>query len=371
MDWIDEMSSWWMVRAGRGGIYADLFVTNALVLFAGNQLGALPAGISKSELTKLMASKQPEEKSGSIKSWTSQLYRFLQEVKAGDFVVTYNQEQRFYYVGTVDSGDYVFRAFPDTDMAPGKVVQWRNKVARDLLSVEARNSLGAIQTLFKLPHEVVEELKSHLQPLDAIVPEVPAPATVESDPASEAELRQETLDKADSFIEDAISRLGWDQMEELVAGILRGMGYRTRVAPKGADRGHDIFASPDGLGLEEPRIFVEVKHRKGSMSAPLIRFLPGRPEAGSSLPLCQHRRIYERSKIRGGSCLGAAASGRPACPQGVANRQLRQAGRRDPGLSATEETVLASVATAHSLGQFPELAQSSARRSQVFCRRQI
>lgn len=274
------MSSWWMIRSGRGGIYSDLFIKNGLVLFAGEHLGALPAGLSKSDLTSLMASKQPEEKPGSIRSWASQLYRFLHEVNANDFVVTYNQEQRFYYVGTVVTGDYLFKPFSDTDMAHGKVVQWKNKVARDLLSVEARNSLGAIQTLFKLPHEAVEELKGHYQALDAIDSDdttEPLPVPVDSDPAREAELRQETLDKADSFIEDAISRLGWEQMEEFVAGILRGMGYRTRVGPKGADRGHDIFASPDGLGLEEPRIFVEVKHRKGTMGAPLIRsFLGGR-----------------------------------------------------------------------------------------------
>ena len=53
-------------------------------------------------------------------------------------------------------------------------------------------------------------------------------------------------------------------MQQLVAGILRAMGYRTQVSLPGSDRGTDIFASPDGLGLQEPRIFVEVKHRKGS-----------------------------------------------------------------------------------------------------------
>jgi restriction system protein len=52
----------------------------------------------------------------------------------------------------------------------------------------------------------------------------------------------------------------------------------TRVAADGADRGVDIFASPDGLGLQEPRVFVEVKHRRNEqMGAPQIRaFLGGR-----------------------------------------------------------------------------------------------
>lgn len=66
-------------------------------------------------------------------------------------------------------------------------------------------------------------------------------------------------------------------MEELVAGLLRAMGYRTRVVPKGADRGRDVVASPDGIGLTEPRSLNEVKHRRGRMGAPEIRaFLGGR-----------------------------------------------------------------------------------------------
>jgi restriction system protein len=67
------------------------------------------------------------------------------------------------------------------------------------------------------------------------------------------------------------------QMQELVAGLLRAMGYRTSVAEAGPDRGVDVFASPDGLGLQDPRIFVEVKHRTAQTGAPQIRsFLGGR-----------------------------------------------------------------------------------------------
>jgi restriction system protein len=67
-------------------------------------------------------------------------------------------------------------------------------------------------------------------------------------------------------------------MQDLFAGILRAMGYRTTVSPPGADRGVDIIASPDGLMLQEPRIFVEVKHRPGTaMGSKEVRsFLGGR-----------------------------------------------------------------------------------------------
>jgi restriction system protein len=72
-----------------------------------------------------------------------------------------------------------------------------------------------------------------------------------------------------------VSKLDWDEMQELVAGVLRAMGYKTRVSPAGPDRGRDIIASPDGFGFQPPRIVVEVKHRKGTMEAPEVRSFVG------------------------------------------------------------------------------------------------
>ena len=64
-----------------------------------------------------------------------------------------------------------------------------------------------------------------------------------------------------------IIELGWEEMQELVAGILRAMGYKTLISQSGADRGKDIEASPDGLMLKEPRILVQVKHRSNQMGS--------------------------------------------------------------------------------------------------------
>jgi len=84
-------------------------------------------------------------------------------------------------------------------------------------------------------------------------------------------------DRALEFIKDRLVRLDWQEMQELVAGLLRAMGYKTRVSPSGPDRGKDNVASPDGLGFESPRIVVEVKHRSGAMGSSEVRsFLGGR-----------------------------------------------------------------------------------------------
>jgi len=107
--------------------------------------------------------------------------------------------------------------------------------------------------------------------------------------ALEAADTEEELDETDElardlrarsleFIKDRISGLTWEKMQELVAGLLRAMGYKTRISPAGSDRGKDIIASPDGFGFEQPRIVVGVKHRPNTAigSQELRSFLGGR-----------------------------------------------------------------------------------------------
>ncbi|WP_371683247.1 restriction endonuclease [Hahella sp. KA22] len=83
------------------------------------------------------------------------------------------------------------------------------------------------------------------------------------------------MNQSKELIKDKIIALDADEMEQLIATVLRGMGFRARVSPKGPDRGIDVFASPDGLGLQEPRIKVEVKHRSGTIGAQILRSFIG------------------------------------------------------------------------------------------------
>jgi len=66
------------------------------------------------------------------------------------------------------------------------------------------------------------------------------------------------------------------EFQDLVAALLRGMGYYTPfVAPKGKDGGVDIVAYRDPLGTESPRIQVQIKHRESSATVQEVRQLMG------------------------------------------------------------------------------------------------
>ena len=149
-------------------------------------------------------------------------------------------------------------------------VRWRGEVSRDLLAVTSKNSLGAISTLFLVPDDVFKDVER------ARTSHQPANAESKAE-AAEEDIFRNIQAKALEFTKDRVSGLDWSDMQELVAGLLRALGYKTRVSPAGPDRGKDIVASPDGFGFEAPRIVVEVKHRQGTIGAQEVRsFLGGR-----------------------------------------------------------------------------------------------
>ena len=81
---------------------------------------------------------------------------------------------------------------------------------------------------------------------------------------------------ANSEIEEFVRRRGPYEFQDLVAALLRGMGYHTPfIAPKGRDGGVDIEAYSDPLGTKAPRIIVQVKQQKDKVSVQKLRELAG------------------------------------------------------------------------------------------------
>ena len=276
------MTTAWMVRAGRGGDQIDAFLDAGIVGFGYGtvELGGIPPTLSKDAIVSAFKTANPQWSPGKIGGAAGQLVRFLSDIKEGDTVVTGDPGTRTYYLGVVAGPPRFDAGLP---LAFRRPVTWKQRVARDELSVSTLNTLGAIQSLFKLSADVAKELGEHARPIGE-EPKASITKPGKTGPQDTADLVPEELlaapEKAKGFIEDMINRLDWDELQDLVAGVLRAMGYKTRVSAPGPDRGVDIFASPDGLGLQEPRIFVEVKHRQASMGAPDLRAFLGGRKAG-------------------------------------------------------------------------------------------
>lgn len=265
----------WMVRAGRGAEFIDDFIDDEFVGVGWMDIGDISESDSKSDIERRLKEVHTKASPGAIGMWASQIKRFFDELKIGDAVTSYDSNQRVYFLGEILS-DVEKR---NHVLGRTRRVSWTQKVPRDSLAASTRNTLGAISTLFVIKGQAAADMRANAIPIESEVQKLEkkkVPAADEED--DDRILMEEVAGKANEFIEDRIANLDWEQMQELVAEILTAMGYRARVSPKGPDRGVDIFASPDGLGLQEPRIFVEVKHRPGNqMGSNEVRaFLGGR-----------------------------------------------------------------------------------------------
>ncbi|MDZ4696770.1 MAG: restriction endonuclease [Deltaproteobacteria bacterium] len=260
----------WLVRAGEGGAFADEFEEQGVVAIGWSKAGPIAAAMSDPEVEACFIKAYPTAKPGNRRSGAGQVKRFVRELKVGDLVATYAPDRRIYLLGTI-AGEVGWR---EHELARVRPVKWTRAVSRDVLSATLRNTLGSILTLFNVEGGAGEMMERSV-PLGEEQPV--SPPTLDADEEKEDLILGDTERKALGLLEDRLARLDWKQMQIVVAAILRAMGYKTRVAEAGPDRGFDIFASPDGLGFEEPRIFVEVKHRQAQMGSPEIRsFLGGR-----------------------------------------------------------------------------------------------
>lgn len=261
----------WLLRAGRRGRYATDFVANGIAAIGWPAVGDL-RGRSRQQLVAAVKEHYGEKAASGT---GGMLWRFANEIVVGDLVLTPDPETRELHVGTI-SGDYEFRTDPPVENYPNvRPVDWTRQFSRDDLPKRILYQLGSLLTVSQPSGQA--ELRAFLAgiPLDD-ADDATVEGATEDDPTGGVELYEELRAQTGELIRAKIADLDAYQTQDLVAGILRSMGYFTQVAPEGKDGGVDIVASRDALGVEPPIIKVQVKARPNSRSGPSeIRQLAG------------------------------------------------------------------------------------------------
>ena len=264
----------WMIRAGRGGVYAADWLERGIIGIGWDFGGADITGMNREKIRAAYAAAHPSESKQKVAASVGQVYRFAHCMAQGSTVVMYDPAERLYHIGVI-SGPCKPTSESES-LTYTRTVKWGKTALRDALSPASKNSLGGIQTIFAVSDEAMSDLEA--------AGSKPAcndsSADADDNVTNDEETLAATYDNGIELIKDRVNQLDWEDMERLVAGMLKAMGYCARVMPKGPDGGRDVVASPDALGLESPRIVAEVKHRKGAMGAPAVRSFIGGLRAG-------------------------------------------------------------------------------------------
>jgi restriction system protein len=143
----------WVIRAGKGGKYADLFWARSIVAlavdFRADASEATAAGLTEAGVA-----------AGNAPPVAALLRRFALELEVGDVVVCPVSGQKRYMIGRVAS-DYRFVDDEgDTGLHHLRSVTWQGELTASDLPLNLRRTLGSPMMLY-LP-AAQEQLMSHV-----------------------------------------------------------------------------------------------------------------------------------------------------------------------------------------------------------------
>jgi restriction system protein len=213
----------------------------------------------------------PNKPNGYVINAASQLFRFVTEMKKGDWVVYRSSFDRRIYVGRI-SGGYRFDPAISEQYPNTRAVVWQKTLPLTAVSQGALHELGSALTLFQLKNygdEFIEATEGRASAFD------------EEDDESASEVTAEARQTTEDFVLRSLARhqKGYP-LQAFVANLLSTMGYRTIEGKRGPDEGVDITAYRDELRLQPPIIKVQVKSTEGSVGRPEVQALVGCLVAG-------------------------------------------------------------------------------------------
>ncbi len=256
----------WVIRGGREGEFDDA-LRNKGRIFLGWELPRDISKLDREELKAALAKESPSASAGKIANHAGQLFRFAREIREGDLVAYPSKVDRHVHLGRV-TGPYRFDRSFDPEHPHTRTVEWVTSTARSQFSQGALNELGSLLTFF--------QIKTHAADFRAAASGKLVPTPVEEDETVEQVVHGAEETTRDYIRKVIATKLHGHPFAELVADLLRTMGFRTRVARPGPDGGVDIVAHRDELGLEPPVIKVQVKSSEGSVGDPTVSQLKGK-----------------------------------------------------------------------------------------------
>lgn len=261
-----------MVRAGNDNELVEEFESQSLVAIGWGEIGDVAEVNSYDEMKARFnaTDRFSEHNNRWIAQNAGQMNRFANEMQNGDLVLTYDKTEREYLVGEV-TGGYEWK--PDDHPANYphvRRVEWAGTVSRDEFTTSTKNTLGSTLTVFSLD-DCVDEI--------TLVFSGEAPDETEDDEDA-VPFVDEVESQADELISDILANMDPFVFEELVAAVLRAMGYHAKKTRDSRDKGVDVVAAPDSLEFESPYIKAQVKRVQAKVGSPEVQALAGALSSG-------------------------------------------------------------------------------------------
>jgi restriction system protein len=264
---MEKEKTFWGIHAGRTGDAESLFEKKNVVAIGWERIGDLSRYHTRAEYKKRYEEIYPNEKAGAIPVSAGQLFRFVREMKVGDIVVFPLKRTAEIWLGRV-SGEYKYE--PSDAYPNQRAVEWLKKFPRTKFSQGALYEIGSAMSFFQVKN-YSDEFQSALEGKTVI------PPTVEEEDETISIVADDIEQQSRDFVLKQIhQKLKGHGLAEFVEHLLNLMGYKTRLSKPGPDRGIDIMAYKDDLGVTPPAVIVQVKSGEGEVNEATVSELSGK-----------------------------------------------------------------------------------------------
>lgn len=270
----------YLARAGRNGEDEDLALENNLAIIDFRDIPSLDGLKDYDAVAKLVGDAIPDEKPRRRGNFAGQLWAFAVAMQEGDLVVLPRKLTSQIAIGRV-IGPYRLRKV-NAELRHTRPVEWlQTDIPRTTFDQDLLYSFGAFMTVCNISrNDAAKRVAAVLEGKADPGPSMSMPTetkTKESPPTEDqAEAVPDLVQMAhDQIVARIQSRFPGHALTRLVDAVLQVEGWVTKVSPPGPDGGVDILAGRGSLGLDGPRLCVQVKSQQGPADVTVYRTLQG------------------------------------------------------------------------------------------------
>ena len=219
----------------------------------------------------------PDEKPRVIGNKAGQLWAFAIGMQEGDIIVLPRKLTSQIAIGRV-TGPYGYQRVNDAFRHTRPVKWLQTDLPRTTFEQDLLYSFGAFLTVCNISrNDAARRVAAVLEgKTDPGYSTSSTSTTVSPTPADDSESVPDLSQLAhDQIVARIQSRFKGHEMSRLVDAVLRADGWMTKVSPPGPDGGVDILAGRGSLGLDAPRLCVQVKSQNSPADVTVYRTLQG------------------------------------------------------------------------------------------------
>lgn len=279
------MATFWTIRAGRNAERTDWALENGLVGGGWVDLPDLTGFKEDREKLRALVAQTHGGSPSRVGNYTGQLWSMIHRIQPDDYMVLPIRATSQVAIGKVTRGYWYEANEPDPSKRHRLGVDWlvkdlpKARIKQDLLY-----QLGSALTVFEIGNaDAAYRLEQLLQGKPdpgarSAHTKLAESASDEADATSSIQA-EEPLNLEEVAQDEIAKRLQEDfkghELSVLITALLEAEGFTCRNSPPGADGGVDILAGMGPLGMDSPKLVVQVKSQTGAVSDVVLQQLNG------------------------------------------------------------------------------------------------